>query len=119
MEIKEAIGYLQAVADNAQSTPKYQRALELAIQCMEQVKGFEYEKHGLWDKTYRLEKCIAFLEYDLAAKTSACEEYKAKIADLEAELRDERDRFDKLSDFEVAEALEMEELKHRLAGLEK
>ena len=34
MEIKEAIGYLQAVADNAQNTPKYQRALEMAIKAL-------------------------------------------------------------------------------------
>lgn len=110
MEIKEAIGYLQAVADNAQSTPKYQRALEMAIQSMEQVKGFVCENRDPRYKVYHaiLESALAS---DLAAKTAACEEYKAKIAELEAELRDERDRFDKLTSFELAEAQELENYK--------
>lgn len=119
MDLKEAIGYLQAVADNAQSNPKYQRALETAIQYMDSYElavNLRQEANRVWTKS---QNRIKVLESDLAAKISACEEYKAKIAELKADLRDERDRFDRLSDFEVAEAQELAELKHRIRGLEK
>ena len=98
MEIKEAIGYLQAVADNAQSTPKYQRALEQAINCMECHYPLVEQNKRLVDRNT---------------------EMTDKIAELERELRDERDRFDKLTSFELEEAKELEELRHRIAGLEK
>jgi predicted RNase H-like nuclease (RuvC/YqgF family) len=98
MEIKEAIGYLQAVADNAQNTPKYQRALEQAIHCMECHETLADQNKRLVDRNSEL--------------TDKCSE-------LERELRDERDRFDKLTSFELEEAKELEELRARIAGLEK
>lgn len=115
MEIKEAIGYLQAVADNAQSTPKYQRALEMAILCMDKVQE---------DRLFRSE--FNHAKNAFAAKSAYAEHLREentalrdRVAELEAELRDERDRFDKLTSFELAEAQELEELRACIAGLEK
>ena len=68
MEIKEAIGYLQAVADNAQSTPKYQRALETAIQYMESYElsvNLRHEAERAWASCQNRLKVV---ESDLEAK---------------------------------------------------
>ena len=115
MEIKEAIGYLQAVADNAQSTPKYQRALEMAIAAMESHEVLVDKNKELVDRITSLEDKVADLELELPLwEANYAREYeRAKKA--ETELRDERDRFDKLSDFELAEAQELTELKKKLA----
>lgn len=140
MEIKEAIGYLQAVADNAQSTPKYQQALEMAIQSMEQMSGMVFENKELRAENATLRTEVEELKdaiddmedslgFQYEQRTLSEQRYlvadrerdtlKSELRKLEAELRDERDRFDKLSDFEVAEAQELAELRARIGGLEK
>lgn len=140
MDLKEAIGYLQAVADNAQSNPKYQRALEMAIQAMEQMSGMVFENKELRAENATLRTEVEelkgaiddmedSLEFQYEQRTLSEQRYlvadrerdtlKSELRKLETELCDERDRFDRLSDFEVAAAQELAELKHRLGGLEK
>lgn len=80
MEIKEAIGYLQAVADNAHGTPKYQRALEMAIRGLEEREALKARLDDVYQALHR------------------CNEENQR---LKKELVDERDRFDKASDYAV------------------
>ena len=77
MDIRDAINYLRPIADNA-TNPGYAAALDTAIRSMEKVEWMEKEL-SMWEDKYAA-------EYERAKKA-------------EAELRDERDRFDKLSDF--------------------
>ena len=95
MEIKESIAYLRHIADSAH-LKQYSAALDTAIRCMEEVGELKQERDA-WVKAW-------------------CKEHNRAV-NAETELRDERDRFDRLTDFELAEAKEMERVKRERNAL--
>lgn len=101
MEIKEAMGYLQAVADNAQSTPKYQRALEMAIGCLEDREAIMAKLMDVEERCRKAELSNRVLKSDNQALVDANLNKVNEIHLLKRELRDERHRFDKASDYSV------------------
>lgn len=131
MDLREAKGYLQAVADNWNDAPKAQKAIQTVLDYVdfcydEQNRLVEEiaEQHkiiaDLSDELSQRNLTIVSLNGTLASVRDELECVLSAIEELKKELVDERYRHDRMADFTVDQSRIIDELRKRKgSGIEE
>jgi len=128
MELMEAKGYLQAVADNWNDAPKAQKAIQTVLDyvddCYEEQNrliGEIARLHRALDTKHRdaesLKQELEVLNTNLKNVSADYRELKAKNEALKQELEDERYRHDRYVDYSVGQDAVIDALRAELASM--